>query len=41
MDTQRRIERAAALIVNPKYIALTGAGISTPSGIPDFRSPSS
>ncbi len=42
MDTQRQIERAAALIANSKYIvALTGAGISTPSGIPDFRSPGS
>jgi NAD-dependent deacetylase len=42
MDTQRRIDRAAALIANSKYIvALTGAGISTPSGVPDFRSPGS
>jgi NAD-dependent deacetylase len=42
MDTQRQIEKAAALIVNSKYVvALTGAGISTPSGVPDFRSPSS
>jgi len=42
MDTQRRIERAAALIANSKYVvALTGAGISTPSGVPDFRSPGS
>ena len=42
MDTQREIERAAALIVNSKYVvALTGAGISTPSGVPDFRSPGS
>ena len=42
MDTQREIERAAALIANSKHIvALTGAGISTPSGIPDFRSPGS
>ena len=42
MGTQRQIEQAAALIVNSKYIvALTGAGISTPSGIPDFRSPGS
>lgn len=38
-DTQQRINRAAALIANSSYIvALTGAGISTPSGIPDFRS---
>ena len=42
MDTQRQIEQAAALIGNSKYVvALTGAGISTPSGIPDFRSPGS
>ncbi|MBL7183601.1 MAG: hypothetical protein ISS50_04020 [Anaerolineae bacterium] len=42
MDTQRQIERAAALIVNSNYVvALTGAGISTPSGVPDFRSPGS
>jgi NAD-dependent deacetylase len=42
MDTQRQIERAAALIVSSRYVvALTGAGISTPSGIPDFRSPGS
>jgi NAD-dependent deacetylase len=42
MATQRQIEQAAALIVNSKHaVALTGAGISTPSGIPDFRSPGS
>jgi NAD-dependent deacetylase len=42
MATQRQIEQAAALIINSKHaVALTGAGISTPSGIPDFRSPGS
>lgn len=36
------IEQIAALINNANnVVALTGAGISTPSGIPDFRSPGS
>jgi NAD-dependent deacetylase len=36
------INKAAEIIRNSNYmIALTGAGISTPSGIPDFRSPQS
>jgi len=36
------IRRAAALLKQSRHaIALTGAGISTPSGIPDFRSPGS
>jgi NAD-dependent deacetylase len=37
-----QVARAAALLRESRYaIALTGAGISTPSGIPDFRSPGS
>lgn len=36
------IKRVAQLIRSSSYVvALTGAGVSTPSGIPDFRSPSS
>jgi NAD-dependent deacetylase len=36
------IARAARLLRRARHaIALTGAGISTPSGIPDFRSPGS
>jgi len=38
--TDRPIARLARLIVeNQPCVALTGAGISTESGIPDFRSP--
>jgi NAD-dependent deacetylase len=38
-QTQAKIEYAADLLRNAKHaVALTGAGISTPSGIPDFRS---
>ncbi|NVM29258.1 MAG: NAD-dependent deacylase [Candidatus Helarchaeota archaeon] len=40
MVTDEEIEQAAKLILKSKYaIVLTGAGISTESGIPDFRSP--
>lgn len=36
------IGRAAELVLGAKHaVAFTGAGISTPSGIPDFRSPES
>lgn len=36
------IQQAQELLQQSRYaVALTGAGISTPSGIPDFRSPTS
>jgi NAD-dependent deacetylase len=38
----QQIEQVADLVMKAKNIvAITGAGISTPSGIPDFRSPDS
>ncbi len=41
-DIDALIRQAADLLRTTDYaIALTGAGISTPSGIPDFRSPTS
>ena len=41
-DLDRLITRAVDLLQQSNYVvALTGAGHSTPSGIPDFRSPDS
>lgn len=41
-EIETAVNEAIAILKNAKYVvALTGAGISTPSGIPDFRSPSS
>lgn len=38
----RLIAEAQELLLNARHaVALTGAGVSTPSGIPDFRSPTS
>jgi NAD-dependent deacetylase len=42
MNSSHAVARAIALLREAKHaVALTGAGISTPSGIPDFRSPDS
>lgn len=39
MNLEQQIQHAAELISDAKsVVAMTGAGISTPSGIPDFRS---
>ena len=41
MKNEKKITEAAKAILDSEYvIALTGAGISTESGIPDFRGPS-
>jgi NAD-dependent deacetylase len=38
--TTREVERLAELLGRPRRaVALTGAGVSVPSGIPDFRTP--
>ncbi len=42
MELNQQIQEAAQLIRDANHcMAMTGAGISTPSGIPDFRSPDS
>ena len=42
MSTDALIDRAIELLGEARHaVALTGAGISTPSGIPDYRSPKS
>jgi NAD-dependent deacetylase len=42
MHVDHQIQQAARLIDRARrMVAMTGAGISTPSGIPDFRSPDS
>ena len=42
MTTDVLIDRAIELLGEARHVvALTGAGISTPSGIPDYRSPKS
>jgi NAD-dependent deacetylase len=42
VDYAGEISSAAKLLRESRYaVALTGAGVSTPSGIPDFRSPGS
>jgi NAD-dependent deacetylase len=42
MEIEKKIQQAASILKRSSYAtALTGAGHSTPSGIPDFRSPDS
>ena len=42
LDLQQQVEEASELLKQAqRVVALTGAGISTESGIPDFRSPGS
>ena len=40
ISNQRKIEQVAEILLqHPFCVALTGAGLSTQSGLPDFRSP--
>ncbi|MGD2079354.1 MAG: Sir2 family NAD-dependent protein deacetylase, partial [Chloroflexota bacterium] len=42
MTLEQQIQYVKQLLSEARHaVALTGAGISTPSGIPDFRSPNS
>lgn len=38
-DLEERLDDARRLLAGRRFVALTGAGISTESGIPDYRSP--
>jgi NAD-dependent deacetylase len=39
LDMAARLDRAAELVAAGRVVVFTGAGVSTESGIPDFRSP--